>query len=84
MGIDEAAKPTIAELLGRSSIPVWAYRMPEDPTQMQIYLEDVLDEHWPVSLGVMPSDSQDLAGSVRERLLELFPGCTIPPVVVHR
>jgi hypothetical protein len=81
-GFDESARPVIEAILGRPRVEVQAHRTCEDETKLQIFLVDVLDEHWPIYLTVMP-DCQDLLASVRGYLTKRFPGRLIPPLAVY-
>jgi hypothetical protein len=82
-GFDEAASPIIQSLLVRESLPASAYRTCENEAVLQIFLEDILDEYWPIFLTTMP-DQEDLSAGVAGYLSKRFPGWEIPPVTVTR
>lgn len=81
-----AIGPIVADLLTRTSIPVATYPVDDDhgfldPGKMGAFLEDVLDEHWPVFLMAVDKGEPDICQAVRRTLRERFPGSTIPPIV---
>jgi len=83
--IDEEARAAVVRrLLTRPRLEASAYRTCNE-RHLQIYLEDVNDEHWPVWLTVVPDEQGlDLAVTIRALLTERFPECPIPPLTVVR